>query len=513
MLKLLLTSLAHACLAFIARGSVGAVRAPAIASVSYTQNAICTQNNCVHPVFPALLDLGRLEQMQWQCSTNAAVASYMDFCGKIVNYDPALPSPQAGSAGVTVQSLVKAQDDAAATMYFYHLNALGYEAWDHNTAGSETDSCVDSIYRMVCFTYFPKSEAGCKNAEATPYKRPCRNACSNYVQACSVDCCDESVACVVSLKSSSTNATSALAQSGYHGDLGPSAQCTGAARRTAASPNMFLALFLIGIACVLQGCAFDVPTHALGNWHAKRNYLTSYEYILPGQPGSTGALNSCVTNISSALQCSGHGLCRTFRRDSVQANPLSFCECDRDYADPECRTRRKSQLTTFLLSLFGGMFGMDAFYLGFIGKGIAKLATLGGFGFWWLFDVVRTGSGPVYAAAGFRVANDLAHWVYVFATMGVLSMLGFYIAFQAIYMERQRKRKEALLKHLDEDTTHIGTPSMGFGSRPMPTFSGGFTGYGAMIPTTLPGRSQVSGQAPGSFSGGPSGVPYGRRFS
>ncbi|WP_311212272.1 MULTISPECIES: Ltp family lipoprotein [unclassified Arthrobacter] len=48
----------------------------------------------------------------------------------------------------------------------------------------------------------------------------------------------------------------------------------------------------------------------------------------------------------------------------------------------------KSFLTTWLLSLLVGVFGVDRFYLGKVGTGILKLVTFGGFGIWALVDLI-----------------------------------------------------------------------------------------------------------------------------
>ena len=52
------------------------------------------------------------------------------------------------------------------------------------------------------------------------------------------------------------------------------------------------------------------------------------------------------------------------------------------------RVSEKDLSTTVLLSFFLGVFGVDRFYLGYIGLGILKLLTVGGLGVWALVDLV-----------------------------------------------------------------------------------------------------------------------------
>lgn len=48
----------------------------------------------------------------------------------------------------------------------------------------------------------------------------------------------------------------------------------------------------------------------------------------------------------------------------------------------------KEWLTTVLISWLVGIFGVDRFYLGYTGLGVAKLLTFGGCGIWAIIDLV-----------------------------------------------------------------------------------------------------------------------------
>ncbi|KAH7824312.1 putative TM2 domain [Monocercomonoides exilis] len=49
--------------------------------------------------------------------------------------------------------------------------------------------------------------------------------------------------------------------------------------------------------------------------------------------------------------------------------------------------------TAFLLSVFFGFLGADRFYMGHVAMGVAKLSSFGGFGIWWILDIILLAYG------------------------------------------------------------------------------------------------------------------------
>jgi len=439
----------------------------------YTTNAICRKNNCVNPIFPGMEDMHRLQQAQWVSSSLQKTAPHMGFCKNAITYDIALPVPN--GAGASISSLVQRQDNAASTMFYYHLSGLGYEAWDYQQPELAND-CIKSIWRMTCFTYFPRAEVGKQDGAISTYIRPCQSSCMNYIRTCGVECCDESVSCVFS-HTKKLSATVLVTTEGYAPHDGPSSMCTGGSRRSTGLGaglvfvllNMLFSLDMrslftglggkkliwIGalamVALSLQGCDMDVPIHNVANWRANPDYLLSHQYVPPGGSVQSSNLNSCsYPGLSQTLQCSGRGTCKLWSKNLE--NPLAFCECDRDWADPECRTKRKSQIVAYTLSIFGGFLGADQFYLGHVLEGWGKLLTFGGLGIWWVYDVIRIGSAPVHSSGAYRTANDLPHFAYVLSIVMLAITVGFVIAHRLTSRHKAQKRKLAMKMQCDEET-------------------------------------------------------------
>jgi TM2 domain-containing membrane protein YozV len=61
---------------------------------------------------------------------------------------------------------------------------------------------------------------------------------------------------------------------------------------------------------------------------------------------------------------------------------------------------KKSYMTAILLSFFLGVVGVDRFYLGYTGLGVAKLLTLGGCGVWAIVDFIMIALGKMKDANG-----------------------------------------------------------------------------------------------------------------
>lgn len=65
----------------------------------------------------------------------------------------------------------------------------------------------------------------------------------------------------------------------------------------------------------------------------------------------------------------------------------------------------KSFTTALILSILVGGLGVDRFYLGYTGLGVAKLLTLGGCGIWAIIDIILIATGKLPDAQGRPLAR------------------------------------------------------------------------------------------------------------
>lgn len=179
-------------------------RASAITEEYYTTNAVCEQRYCINPVFPGLDALVQLDSLSWKKYAVYETGSFLSFCKPFITYDFALPeenkSHKWNFTGNTLQDKVEAQEQLASNLYFFHLSAMGLEAWDYPWPEKYSTlphgDCVQQVARMACFTYLPMANPAVKSGMQTRYIKPCKSSCENYVRTCQVNCCDDSVQCV-----------------------------------------------------------------------------------------------------------------------------------------------------------------------------------------------------------------------------------------------------------------------------------------------------------------------------
>lgn len=195
------------------------------AKESYTTNSVCRQNKCIDPIFPALPAMSQLEAKSFECQKPMS-RKLLKFCFGQVTYDFAVAKPE-GDESTKITDIVKAIEQEAVTYYAYHLAGMGYE-YEENmepTVGMD-DSCIESVWRQTCFTFFPQ----CNQLAPGKYMRPCRSSCENYLRECKVECCDESVSCVFEHHIKLVDGTQQKS-SAYVDHNGPSTKCTGSAMR------------------------------------------------------------------------------------------------------------------------------------------------------------------------------------------------------------------------------------------------------------------------------------------
>jgi TM2 domain-containing membrane protein YozV len=63
----------------------------------------------------------------------------------------------------------------------------------------------------------------------------------------------------------------------------------------------------------------------------------------------------------------------------------------------------KNRIVALILAILFGGLGVHRFYVGKVGTGILMLITIGGFGIWWIVDIIMIAVGSFTDKAGFFV--------------------------------------------------------------------------------------------------------------
>jgi type II secretory pathway component PulF len=92
----------------------------------------------------------------------------------------------------------------------------------------------------------------------------------------------------------------------------------------------------------------------------------------------------------------------------------------------------KSWLAAALLAWFLGVFGVDRFYLGYIGLGVIKLITCGGCWIWALIDFILIVAGVMRDAQGNELRQTPNDWIIVLVIVVATIVLNIFYGFFSI---------------------------------------------------------------------------------
>lgn len=235
----------------------------------YTTNSACIPNFCINPVIPGLMFLGesvltKNREKRWVCadvSNTHSLYKLGGFCSRIIaGYPFSIPQPDAAAvaaakSGATTAApdthpglgdsaseagLIQQQTYKALQTYIGHLSGMGYDFWDFTSPWDHEDECIQSVWKMSCYTHFPR----CNEINPGEYLAPCRTSCQGYLKKCKVECCDEGTQCVFTHETQLANG-SMITEHGYANHAGPHPLCTGGGSQgLSAGAAFFLTLIL-----------------------------------------------------------------------------------------------------------------------------------------------------------------------------------------------------------------------------------------------------------------------------